>query len=233
VAFVSAKLCCVHPDGASELVTRGILNLTHRDGHDEMRPLVPGEPVAVAFDLDATAFAFPAGSTIRLDLAGSDFASSWPPPEAGTTTVDPSSSRLLLPVVPPASLASPEFIPGESDPHRPDRVLWEVREDVVTGAKRVVIDHGGVRGQGASGVEILDAYGGEVGVRGDEPADAWGRGGTTYELAWPDVTVRTESRGSLRTDATTWYLELELDVFENDVSVAHRTWERTAPRHLQ
>ncbi len=31
VAFVSAKLCCVHPDGASELVTRGILNLTHRD----------------------------------------------------------------------------------------------------------------------------------------------------------------------------------------------------------
>ncbi len=62
VAFVSAKLCCVHPDGSSELVTRGILNLTHRDGHDAVHALTPGEPVAVAFDLDATAFAFPPGS---------------------------------------------------------------------------------------------------------------------------------------------------------------------------
>ena len=233
VAFLSAKLCCVHADGASELVTRGILNLTHRDGHDAVEALVPDEPVTVAFDLDATAFAFPPGSTIRLDLAGSDFASSWPPPDAGTTIVDPSSSHLLLPVVPPASLDPPVFAPGDPDPHHPERVLWEIREDVVTGEKRVVIDHGGVRGQGASGVGILDAYGGEVGVQGDAPATAWGRGGTTYELAWPDVTVRTESRGTLRTDETNWYLELELDVFEDGESIAHRSWQRTTPRHLQ
>ena len=116
VAFVSVKLCCVHPDGASELVTRGILNLTHRNGHDAVEALVPNQPVAVAFDLDATAFAFPAGSAIRLDVAGSDFASSWPPPEGGTTTVDPSGSRLLLPVVPPASLEPPVFAPASPNP---------------------------------------------------------------------------------------------------------------------
>lgn len=233
VAFVSAKLCCVHPDGASELVTRGILNLAHRDGHEAVHPLTPGEPVAVAFDLDATAFAFPAGSRMRLDVAGSDFASSWPPPEAGIITVAPTSSRLLLPVVAPSMLEPPVFAPGDPAPHRPDRVLWEVRDDVIAGERRVVIDHGGVRGQGSTGVGILDAYGGEVGVRGRAPATAWARGGTTYELAWPEVTVRTESRGTLRTDATTWYLELELDVFENGVPMAHRRWERTAPRHLQ
>jgi hypothetical protein len=96
-----------------------------------------------------------------------------------------------------------------------------------------VIDHGGVRGQGAKGVKIMDAYGGEVGVRGREPGTAWARGGTTYELAWPEVTVRTESRGTLRTDADTWYVELELDVFENGEQIEHRRWERTAPRHLQ
>jgi hypothetical protein len=135
--------------------------------------------------------------------------------------------------VPPASLDPPVFAPGDPDPHHPERVLWEIREDVVTGEKRVVIDHGGVRGQGASGVGILDAYGGEVGVQGDAPATAWGRGGTTYELAWPDVTVRTESRGTLRTDETNWYLELELDVFEDGESIAHRSWQRTTPRHLQ
>jgi predicted acyl esterase len=233
VAFVSAKLCCVHPDGSSELVTRGILNLTHRDGHDAVRPLTPGEPVAVAFDLDATAFAFPAGSRMRLDVAGSDFSSSWPPPGAGTLQVAPASSRLLLPAVAPADLEPPTFAPGEQSPHRPDRVLWEVRDDVIAEERRVVIDHGGVRGQGANGVEILDGYGGEVGVRGGEPGIAWARGGTTYELGWPEVTVRTESRGSLRTDAGTWYLELELEVFENGVPIAHRRWERSALRHLQ
>jgi predicted acyl esterase len=56
VAFVSAKLCAVHPDGASELITRTIVNLTHRDGHDRVAALVPGEPITVAADLDATAF---------------------------------------------------------------------------------------------------------------------------------------------------------------------------------
>ena len=233
VAFVSAKLCCVHPDGSSELVTRGILNLTHREGHDDVRALTPGEPVAVAFDLDATAFAFPAGSGFRLDIAGSDFSSSWPPPSAGTLTVDRSASRLLLPVVGPSTLDPPAFAPGLPAPHHPDRVLWEVRHDVIADERRVVIDHGGVRGQGASGVEILDSYGGEVGVRGAEPGIAWARGGTTYELAWPEVAVRAESRGTLRTDASTWYLELELKVFENGELIAERSWERTAPRHLQ
>jgi predicted acyl esterase len=234
VAFVSAKLCCVHPDGSSELLTRGVLNLTHRDGHDAVRPLTPGEPVAVAFDLDATAFAFPPGSRFRLDLAGSDFASSWPPPSAGVLEVEPSTSRLALPTVTPSALEPPVFAPGLAEPHRPGRVLWEVRDDVVAEERRVVIDHGGVRGQGATGgVETMDAYGGEVGVRGREPGIAWARGGTTYELAWPEVTVRTESRGTLRTDAGTWYLELELKVFENGELIAERSWERTAPRHLQ
>ena len=31
VAYLSARLCDVHPDGTSQLVTRGLLNLTHRD----------------------------------------------------------------------------------------------------------------------------------------------------------------------------------------------------------
>jgi hypothetical protein len=233
VAFLSAKLCSVHADGASELVTRGILNLTHRGGHDAAAPLVPGESVDVAFDLDATAFVFPAGTRFRLDLAGSDFASSWPPPEAGTLRVDPAGSRLLLPVVGPATAPVPAFAPGEPTAHRPERVVWEVRDDVVARTRRVAIDHGGVRGQAALGCETFDAYGGEVGVSRDDPAQAWGTGGTTFELAWPEVTVRCESRGTLRTDRETWSLELELDVYEDGALIRQRRWERTVPRHLQ
>ena len=44
VAYLSARLCDVHPDGTSQLVTRGLLNLTHRDSREEPSPLEPGTP---------------------------------------------------------------------------------------------------------------------------------------------------------------------------------------------
>ena len=44
-ASASASCC---PAAPRCMVTRGQLNLTHREGHDRAVPLVPGEPVAVA-----------------------------------------------------------------------------------------------------------------------------------------------------------------------------------------
>ena len=99
VAFVSAKLCDVAPDGRSALVTRGILNLAHRASDEHPEPVSPGEPVTATIELDATAYVFEPGHRVRLDLAGSDFPSSWPPPAAGTIEIDP---RRLEPVPPRA-----------------------------------------------------------------------------------------------------------------------------------
>ena len=42
VAQLTARLCDVAPDGASLLVTRGVLNLTHRDSHEHPAALEPG-----------------------------------------------------------------------------------------------------------------------------------------------------------------------------------------------
>ncbi|MGZ4133353.1 MAG: CocE/NonD family hydrolase C-terminal non-catalytic domain-containing protein, partial [Actinomycetota bacterium] len=230
VAFVSAKLCCVHPDGASELVTRAIFNLTHRDGHEAVAPLEPGEPVRVRFDLDATAFAFPAGARVRLDLAGSDFPSSWPPPQAGTLAVDPASSRLVLPAVGPAALPPPVFEEGEARAHRPGHVAWEVRDDVIARTRAVSIDHGGDRAVSGG---MRDAYKGEIAVRRDDPADTRASGEVMFALTWPEADVRTESRGTLRTDRDAWHLELELDVYEGGETLRRRRWERHVARYLQ
>jgi uncharacterized protein len=233
VAFVSAKLCDVAPDGTSALVTRGIMNLTHREGHDRPAPLTPGEPVTVAIDLDATSWIWEPGHRLRLDLAGSDFPSSWPPPSAASLTVDRTGSVLVLPVLDGPPVADPPmFAPGEPVAHRPERVEWEVIEDVIGRRRRVRIDHGGVRGSGARDLDYFDRYGGEIEVSVDDPGVARSSGGTVYELSWPEVTVRTESRGTLRSDATTWYLELELEVQEHGETIATRRWERSLPRDL-
>jgi uncharacterized protein len=234
VAFVSAKLCAVAPDGASELITRGILNLTHRDSHEEPTALTPDAPVEATIELDATAYILEPGYRLRLDLAGSDFASSWPPPSAARLSFDVTACALVLPVPQGPPVADPPvFAPGDDSAHRPDRVLWEVRDEVVSGERRVVIDHGGVRGQATTGASILDSYAGEVGVRSTDPGNAWATGGVSFEVTWPEVTVLTRSRGTLRTDPDTWRLELEVKVYENGELVHEDQWERTLPRHLQ
>lgn len=233
VAFVSAKLCDVFPDGSSALVTRAILNLAHRDGFGEPRALTPGEPVTVSVELDATSWAWEPGHRVRLDVAGSDFPSTWPPPFGGTLTVDRAASILVLPVLDGPPVADPPtFAPGEPEAHRPERVVWTTTEDVLACERTVAIDHGGVRGAGARDLEYYDRYGGKIVASVDEPGNARATGGTVYELTWPEVAVRTESRGTLRSDATTWYLELELEVRENGETIATRRWERTVPRDL-
>ena len=47
VAYVSAKLQDVYPDGTSSLVSRTLLNLCHRDGFGSPTPMPVGEPVDV------------------------------------------------------------------------------------------------------------------------------------------------------------------------------------------
>jgi uncharacterized protein len=234
IAYLSAKLCDVFPDGSSALVSRGILNLTHRESHTDPTPLSPGQPITVVVELDATSWIWDPGHRVRLDLAGSDFPSSWPPPATGSLTVDRAASRLVLPVLrgPSPDPSIPAFPPGDRSPHRPERVEWQTTEDILARERRVRIDHGGVRGSGAHRLEYHDRYGGEIVVRWAEPGIARATGGVVYELGWPDVKIRTEARGTLASDAETWQLDLELDVFENDVKIASRRWGQRVPRDL-
>jgi predicted acyl esterase len=233
VAFVSAKLCDVAPDGRSAMVTRGILNLAHRASHEHPEPMPAGEPASATVELDATAYVFEPGHTIRLDLAGSDFPSSWPPPFPGTIEVDRASSTLVLPVMGGAPvLPPPVFEPGEPEASLPERVRWEIRDDVLARERTVAIDHGGVRGR--SGLaDGSDHYWGEIAVRSHEPGHAQATAGASLALAWDEASVRTESRATLRSDPATWHLSIELEVYEGEELIAERRWERTTPRDLQ
>ena len=101
-AFVVARLCDVAPDGTSCLVTRGVLNLCHRHGHDRPEPLVPGEVVDVELPLKAIGYAVPAGHRLRLALSTSYWPWVWPSPEPVEVAVTcDGGSCLELPVRPP------------------------------------------------------------------------------------------------------------------------------------
>jgi len=68
LAYLSARLCDVHPDGNSQLVTRGLLNLTHRDSREEPSPLEPGRVYDVSFELDVTSWVFEPGHRVHLEI---------------------------------------------------------------------------------------------------------------------------------------------------------------------
>ena len=102
VAQLAARLCDVAPDGTSLLVTRGVLNLTHRNGHEHPEPLEPGAPTRVVLELDGIAQAIPAGHRVRLALSPAYWPWLWPAPEPVTLAVHTADSSLVLPGASPA-----------------------------------------------------------------------------------------------------------------------------------
>ena len=242
VAFLSARLCDVFPDGASALVSRAILNLTHRDGHSDPQPLESGVPTSIELELEATSWIFEAGHRVRLALAGSDWPNTWPPPHGGALEIERSSVELELPVlegppIAPAPVFQPpppkEDAPTDEDDQPP--VVWRIERDVLGGETRVVTAYGS-NYDGLFDAKISEHYDGTVGVTRDEPGKAWARAETRYRIEWPDATVATEARLDVRSDAETYYVVVEVvaeDEGEGGIGRIERRFERTIPRRLQ
>lgn len=123
-AFVFARLMDVHPDGTSQLITRGNLNLTHRESHEHPAPLEPGEFYDVVIPLKVAAQRVPAGHRLRLALSTSYWTWIWPSPELATITVDCSRSTLSVPLAASADrpLARPFEQPEVAYGERPEVV---------------------------------------------------------------------------------------------------------------
>ncbi|HKL78580.1 MAG TPA: CocE/NonD family hydrolase, partial [Gammaproteobacteria bacterium] len=101
VAMIAARLSDVAPDDKATRVTYGLLNLTHRDGHESPQALEPGQPYRVRVPLNHVAQSFPAGHRLRLSLSTSYWPLAWPPPEPVQLTLQTGVSEFVLPVRPP------------------------------------------------------------------------------------------------------------------------------------
>ena len=97
-AMVCVRLCEVLPDGTSALVSFGMLNLTHRGGHEAIAPLEPGERYRVAVQLNDAARTLAAGSRVRVAVATGQWPIAWPSPAPVTLTIHTGTSTVDLPV---------------------------------------------------------------------------------------------------------------------------------------
>jgi uncharacterized protein len=243
IAYLSAKLCDVHPDGSSQLVTRGLLNLTHRASREHPEPLVPGERVEVTFELEVTSWVFERGHAIRLDLAGADWPNAWAPPLPGTLVIDRAGSTLVLPALDgPPPIAERPALPEPRAPRSTtasargdelEEVQWRVEHDVIGRETRAVARYGGPGEADGVAPPIVQWYGGTVGVSTDDPGRAYVDAGAEYEVRYPEATVRTTSHTRIDSDAATYRVTIELTAGEEGAEPWRRRWERTIPRDLQ
>src|SRR4029077_4371644 len=80
VAQIAVRLNEVAPNGESTRVTWGVLNLTHRDGHNDPKPLEVGHRTRAVIKMNEAGHRFSAGSRIRLALSTSYWPIVWPSP---------------------------------------------------------------------------------------------------------------------------------------------------------
>lgn len=236
---VSVKLCDVGPDGSSTLITRGMLDLRQRGcwpadeaGEVGRAPgeLSPREWLEVTIGLEATTWRLMPGHVIRLAVAGTDWPNCWPPPGPVVLSVDASSVVLDLPIVDGLLDSSHPFQPGEGpSDDEADGVEWRIGHDVLAGETTVATRYGGTY-DGVGGAVVTDDYRGELGVSVANPALAWARGSSSFQIVWPATTVRTEATLRVESDESELRAELDVHVWEHDALVRTRTWRTTLPR---
>ncbi|HET8971321.1 MAG TPA: CocE/NonD family hydrolase C-terminal non-catalytic domain-containing protein, partial [Candidatus Nanopelagicales bacterium] len=235
VATLSAKLCDVAPDGTSTLVTRGLLNLTRRDGMAQAAAMNPGEVYEVEVVLEATAWRWLPGQTLRLSLAGVDWPNTVAPPAPVVLTVH--GGELVLPSYDPTGSPydEPAFTPGSDAETDHGVTAWQLTRDVLTRVTGAHVDHGssydgpygGVveRYQGAVSVDTRSwAQRAEAEVEFVLRFDDDGTGGEVKCTAGSTLLVTA--------DAEAFHVEIELSCREGEREVASRSWRRSYPRDL-
>lgn len=236
---VSVKLCDVFADGTSALITRGMLDLTHAGcwpaderGQVGREPsaLIPGAWIDVEIGLEATTWTLEPGHTLRLAVAGTDWPNCWPPPGPVTLGLDRDDTVLTLPIVDGLPESTRAFTSGSgpSDAEL-DGAVWRIERDVL-GRETIVTTRYGGTYEGEHGAVVTDDYRGELGVSTTDPANAWARGTSSFEIRWPETTVRTEASMSVRSSSDGFDVELTVVAHEGEDEFGRRTWALRLPR---
>jgi putative CocE/NonD family hydrolase len=97
-ALVAVRLNDLRPDGSDLRVSYGVLNLTHRNGHDQAAPLEPGKRFRVRVRMNEIGHVFPRGHRIRLAISNAYWPIIWPSPRPVRLLIHTDGSRLILPL---------------------------------------------------------------------------------------------------------------------------------------
>lgn len=240
-AKLVARLCDVHPDGASTRVSYGVLNLTHRDGHENPQPLAIGERTRVRLQLNDCGYSFPPGNRIRVALSTTYWPITWPTPERVTLTLYAGAATVSLPVRAPRAEDAllGELPPPRSAPPERRTMLRAGKSERIAGRDdcsgesftRSLDDTGDVRID-AHGLEVGSIRRNEYRIRDQEPLSARAETSWTHTVGRGAWRTRTETRTVMTATADAFLIHAEAMAYEGDALVWSRRWDTSTPRDM-
>lgn len=236
LAFVVARLCDVAPDGSSVRIAHGMLNLCHRDSREAPAPMVPGQEVDLAFDLDQMAYRLAPGHHLRLALSTTYWPFLWPSPEQASLTL--TAGRLELPVhrgdAPGWEPPPPEAAPGwKHRVIRGGRTRRVIEEDLITGACALVVeDDQGDHENLSHGLHTGETMSERWEIHPDDPLSAMATHQWEQRLSRGDWAVRTLAWARMTATATHLRHEARLTAWENGTQIFDRKFEEEVPRRF-
>ena len=234
-ALVAVRLCDVAPDGSSSLIARGVLNLTHRYGHDRVVPLVPGEMVTVRVPMQSTSYALPSGHLLRLAVSPTYWPWVWPSPDPVVLTV--TGGRLELPVRRGPDGALRTFDAPECAPEPAEETLLAgrtgrtVARDFAAGAAEATfawIDSRALLTDSATELAERNVVRYRL-VEGD-PLSAEASCEIAVELARGEWRTGVQVRSTMTCDRERFLVTTELDAYEGATRCFARRWTHEIAR---
>ena len=214
VGLVSVRLCDVAPDGSSLLLSRGVLNFTHRDGHENPEPVIPGEWMHVEVAMDGLGHSLPAGHRLRLAISNTLWPLAWPAPKSSQLSIDPTDSSVIIPIRLTSELEEvrpdfrvPEMADGGRKTTKEATRIRSIHHDL--DRDRVTLLDESFDGEhevAAYGVVFSSSSIDRYEITEGDPLSARAHCERTVELSWAGVDARVETVSTMRADETHWHV---------------------------
>ncbi len=243
-ALIAVRLCDVAPTGESLLVSHGVLNLTHRDGHEYPAALTPHEQYQVTVQLNPVAHTLKAGHRWRLAISPTFFPIVWTSPEPVTLSIYASEETYLtLPVRPrrdDEDNALPDFAQPEHTPYIPHEVIKPhqnkrtVKYDAISGKTTLIDTHysGNVVRLLNDRLEFGQHCTDTFTIQRDDPLTATSTCEHNSTFKRGDWDIRINTYATLTADKTHFHLTNQVDAYEGDVRVFKKTWNKSILREF-
>ena len=216
IATLVVRLCDVSPSGESLRVSYGVLNLTHRESHEQPVLLAAGEHYRVNIQLNDAGSVFPPNHRVRLAISTAYWPMIWPSPE--TATVQIFAGTLDL----------PQRLPNVADAKLPPFL----EPETASPEKPTIIHRDGIR------IERIDQLDLELGtqwktqyrVEENDPLSAVAELQNIQTMSRKEWKIRVETQMRLSCTRDNFLLHGSLRATDGANEVCRRDWDRTIPR---
>lgn len=242
-ALIAVRLCDIAPNGASTLISWGMLNLNHLNGHEQPVKLVPGDKYVADIQLNAVGQKIPAGHKLQINLSPTYWPHAWPSKEAVTLTIyTDENTKLDLPVrqVGKGEVESWPFQVPEAAPVTEKEVLRDekrertIRYDLLN--KEWILDDfsdEGARKIVQNGVEYGSANRNVYSIKENDPLSAKATCEWSLTVGRGEWQTRLETYSLMTSDETYFYLQNVVTAFESDQEIFTKTWNKKIKRDFQ